>query len=142
LNVDYNRSSNTTNFIKSGDAGTTSNVKVTNNNAYTLGAGIEIITSGGLSEVFMTGNNILCPASSIGISLEVTGAGSIQNLRLRGNIIPMSTTKIYVSSAAIGWDMLTKNNRTELSGVQNGTQLFELSKNRVTQFLNNAWYDG
>ncbi|ECT7523627.1 right-handed parallel beta-helix repeat-containing protein [Salmonella enterica] len=142
LNVDYNRSSNTTNFIKSGDAGNTSNVKVTNNNAYTLSDGIDMLTSGYLAGFIASGNTILCPASNKGISLEVTGSGSISDLRLRGNIIYNATTKIYVSPAATGWDMLTKNTRFDLSGVQNGTQLFELSRNRVTQFLNNAWYDG
>ncbi|EKE0769086.1 phage tail protein, partial [Salmonella enterica subsp. enterica serovar Alachua] len=142
LNVDYNRSSNTTNFIKSGDAGNTSNVKVTNNNAYTLSDGIDMLTSGYLAGFIASGNTILCPASNKGISLEVTGSGSISDLRLRGNIIYNATTKIYVSPAATGWDMLTKNTRYDLSGVANGTQLFELSRNRVTQFLNNAWYDG
>ncbi|EOM3961079.1 phage tailspike protein [Escherichia coli H27] len=142
LNVDYNRSSNTTNFIKSGDAGNTSNVKVTNNNISTLSDGIDMLTSGALSGFIATGNTILCPASNKGISLEVTGSGSISDISLRGNIIYNATTKIYVSPAATGWDMLTKNTRFDLSGVQNGTQLFELSRNRVTQFLNNAWYDG
>ncbi|EED0776993.1 phage tailspike protein [Escherichia coli] len=142
LNVDYNRSGNTTNFIKSGDAGTTSNVKVTNNNISTLSDGIDILTSGALSGFIASGNTILCPASNKGISLEVSGSGSISDIRLRGNIIYNATTKIYVSPAATGWDMLTKNTRFDLSGVQNGTQLFELSRNRVTQFLNNAWYDG
>ncbi|EKD5247865.1 right-handed parallel beta-helix repeat-containing protein [Salmonella enterica subsp. enterica serovar Alachua] len=142
LNVDYNRSSDTTNFIKSGDAGNTSSMKVTNNNAYTLSDGIDILTSGPLAGFIASGNTILCPASNKGISLEVTGSGSISNIRLRGNIIYNATTKIYVSPAATGWDMLTKNSRYDLSGVANGTQLFELSRNRVTQFLNNAWYDG
>ncbi|MDN0681746.1 phage tail protein [Escherichia coli] len=142
LNVDYNRSSNTTNFIKSGDAGNTSNVKVTNNNISTLSDGIDMLTSGSLAGFIASGNTILCPASNKGISLEVYGAGSISDLRLRGNIIYNATTKIYVSPAATGWDMLTTNTRFDLSGVQNGTQLFELSRNRVTQFLNNAWYDG
>ncbi len=142
LNVDYNRSSNTTNFIKSGDAGTTSNVKVTNNNISTLSDGINMLTSGSMTGFIASGNTILCPTSNIGISLEVTGSGSISDISLRGNIIYNATTKIYVSPAATGWDMLTKNTRFDLSGVQNGTQLFELSRNRVTQFLNNAWYDG
>lgn len=142
LNVDYNRSSDTTNFIKAGDAGNTSNVKVTNNNISTLLDGIDILTSGSLAGFIASGNTILCPASNKGISLEVYGAGSISDLRLRGNIIYNATTKIYVSPAATGWDMLTTNTRFNLSGVQNGTQLFELSRNRVTQFLNNAWYDG
>ncbi|MGT6041885.1 phage tailspike protein [Escherichia coli] len=142
LNVDYNRSSNTTNFIKSGDAGTTSNVKVTNNNISTLSDGINMLTSGSMTGFIASGNTILCPTSNIGISLEVTGSGSISDISLRGNIIYNATTKIYVSPSATGWDMLTKNTRFELSGVQNGTQLFELSRNRVTQFLNNAWYDG
>lgn len=142
LNVDYNRSSNTTNFIKSGDAGTTSNVKVTNNNISTLSDGINMLTSGSMTGFIASGNTILCPASNKGISLEVTGSGSISDISLRGNIIYNATTKIYVSPAATGWDMLTKNTRFDLSGVQNGTQLFELSRNRVTQFLNNAWYDG
>lgn len=142
LNVDYNRSSNTTNFIKSDDAGTTSNVKVTNNNISTLSDGINMLTSGSMTGFIASGNTILCPTSNIGISLEVTGSGSISDISLRGNIIYNATTKIYVSPAATGWDMLTKNTRFDLSGVQNGTQLFELSRNRVTQFLNNAWYDG
>ncbi|EFF5042337.1 phage tail protein [Escherichia coli] len=142
LNVDYNRSSNTTNFIKSGDAGNTSNVKVTNNNISTLSDGIDMLTSGSMTGFIATGNTILCPASNKGISLEVAGSGSISDISLRGNIIYNATTKIYVSPAATGWDMLTKNTRFDLSGVQNGTQLFELSRNRVTQFLNNAWYDG
>ncbi|MDM1185314.1 phage tailspike protein [Escherichia coli] len=142
LNVDYNRSSNTTNFIKSGDAGTTSNVKVTNNNISTLSDGINMLTSGSMTGFIASGNTILCPTSNIGISLEVIGSGSISDISLRGNIIYNATTKIYVSPAATGWDMLTKNTRFDLSGVQNGTQLFELSRNRVTQFLNNAWYDG
>ncbi|MGT7993879.1 phage tailspike protein [Escherichia coli] len=142
LNVDYNRSSNTTNFIKSGDAGTTSNVKVTNNNISTLSDGINMLTSGSMTGFIASGNTILCPTSNIGISLEVTGSGSISDISLRGNIIYNATTKIYVSPSATGWDMLTKNTRFDLSGVQNGTQLFELSRNRVTQFLNNAWYDG
>lgn len=142
LNVDYNRSSNTTNFIKSGDAGTTSNVKVTNNNISTLSDGINMLTSGSMTGFIATGNTILCPASNKGISLEVTGSGSISDINLRGNIIYNATTKIYVSPAATGWDMLTKNSRTDLTGVQNGTQLFELSRNRVTQFLNGIWYDG
>lgn len=142
LNVDYNRSSNTTNFIKSGDAGNTSSVKVTNNNASTLSDGIDMLTSGSMTGFIASGNTILCPASNKGISLEVAGSGSISDISLRGNIIYNATTKIYVSPAATGWDMLTKNTRFDLSGVQNGTQLFELSRNRVTQFLNNAWYDG
>lgn len=141
LNVDYNRSSNTTNFIKAGDAGNTSNVKVTNNNIYTLLDGIDILTSGSLAGFIASGNTILCPASSKGISLEVYGAGSISDLRLRGNIIYNATTKIYVTPSATGWDMLTKNSRSDLSGVQNGTQLFELSRNRITQFLNGTWDD-
>lgn len=141
LNVDYNRSSNTTNFIKSGDAGTTSNVKVTNNNISTLSDGINMLTSGSMTGFIASGNTILCPASNKGISLEVTGSGSISDISLRGNIIYNATTKIYVSPAATGWDMLTKNTRFDLSGVQNGTQLFELSKNRVTQFLNGIWVD-
>lgn len=141
LNVDYNRSSNTTNFIKSGDAGTTSNVKVTNNNIYTLSDGINMLTSGSMTGFIASGNTILCPASNKGISLEVTGLGSISDISLKGNIIPLSTTKMYVSPAATGWDMLTKNTRSDLSGVQNGTQLFELSRNRVTQFLNGTWDD-
>lgn len=142
LNVDYNRSSNTTNFIKSGDAGNTSNVKVTNNNISTLSDGIDMLTSGSMTGFIATGNTILCPASNKGISLEVSGSGSISDISLRGNIIYNATTKIYVSPAATGWDMLTKNTRFDLSGVQNGTQLFELSRNRVTQFLNGTWYDG
>ncbi|AMM43477.1 tail spike protein [Enterobacteria phage ECGD1] len=141
LNVDYNRSSNTTNFIKSGDAGNTSNVKVTNNNISTLSDGIDMLTSGSMTGFIATGNTILCPASNKGISLEVTGSGSISDISLRGNIIYNATTKIYVSPAATGWDMLTKNTRFDLSGVQNGTQLFELSRNRVTQFLNGIWVD-
>ncbi|EFT5540285.1 phage tail protein, partial [Salmonella enterica] len=139
LNVDYNRSSNTTNFIKSGDAGDTSNMKVTNNNAYTLGSGIEIVTSGLLSEVIMTGNSLLCPASSIGIYLEVTMDGAITNLNLRGNIIPLATNKIYVSPSATGWDTLTRNTRSQISVAYNGMQLFELSTNSNIQYLNNGW---
>lgn len=142
LNVDYNRSSNTTNFIKSGDAGNTSSVKVTNNNASTLSDGIEILTSGAMSGIVFSANTILCPSANKGISLEVTGSGSISDIRLPDNVIYNATTKIYVTPSATGWVMLTKNSRTDLSGVQNGTQLFELSRNRVTQFLNNAWYDG
>ncbi|EDS7006387.1 phage tail protein [Salmonella enterica subsp. diarizonae] len=139
LNVDYNRSSNTTNFIKSGDAGDTSNMKVTNNNAYTLGSGIEILTSGLLSEVIMTGNSLLCPASSIGIYLEITRDGAITNLNLRGNIIALATNKIYVSPSATGWDSLTRNTRSQISVAYNGMQLFELSTNRNIQYLNNGW---
>ncbi|HGG3747643.1 TPA: phage tailspike protein [Salmonella enterica subsp. enterica serovar Adelaide] len=142
LNVDYNRSSNTTNFIKSGDAGNTSSVKVTNNNASTLSDGIEILTSGAMSGIVFSANTILCPSANKGISLEVTGSGSISDIRLPDNVIYNAITKIYVTPSATGWVMLTKNSRTDLSGVQNGTQLFELSRNRVTQFLNNAWYDG
>ncbi|EHD4765236.1 phage tail protein, partial [Salmonella enterica subsp. enterica serovar Adelaide] len=142
LNVDYNRSSNTTNFIKSGDAGTTSNVKVTNNNIYTLSDGIDMLTSGSMSGIVFSANTILCPSANKGISLEVTGSGSISDIRLPDNVIYNATTKIYVTPSATGWGMLTKNSRADLSGVQNGTQLFELSRNRVTQFLNNAWYDG
>ncbi|EAW8702440.1 phage tail protein [Salmonella enterica] len=142
LNVDYNRSSNTTNFIKSGDAGTTSNVKVTNNNISTLSDGIDMLTSGSMSGIVFSENTILCPSSNKGISLEVTGSGSISDIRLPDNVIYNATTKIYVTPSATGWGMLTKNSRADLSGVQNGTQLFELSRNRVTQFLNNAWYDG
>ncbi|EAU4679559.1 phage tail protein [Salmonella enterica] len=139
LNVDYNRSSNTTNFIKSGDAGDTSNMKVTNNNAYTLGSGIEILTSGLLSEVIMTGNSLLCPASSIGIYLEITRDGAITNLNLRGNIIALATNKIYVSPSATGWDSLTRNTRSQISVAYNGMQLFELSTNSNIQYLNNGW---
>lgn len=139
LNVDYNRSSNTTNFIKSGDAGDTSNMKVTNNNAYTLESGIEIVTSGLLSEVIMTGNSLLCPASSIGIYLEITADGAITNLNLRGNIIPIATNKIYVSPSATGWDTLTRNTRSQISVAYNGMQLFELSTNSNIQYLNNGW---
>ncbi|EEP9361168.1 phage tail protein [Salmonella enterica subsp. enterica] len=142
LNVDYNRSSNTTNFIKSGDAGTTSNVKVTNNNISTLSDGIDMLTSGSMSGIVFSANTILCPSANKGISLEVTGSGSISDIRLPDNVIYNATTKIYVTPSATGWGMLTKNSRADLSGVQNGTQLFELSRNRVTQFLNNAWYDG
>ncbi|EBK7003214.1 phage tail protein [Salmonella enterica] len=142
LNVDYNRSSNTTNFIKSGDAGTTSNVKVTNNNIYTLSDGIDMLTSGSMSGIVFSANTILCPSANKGISLEATGSGSISDIRLPDNVIYNATTKIYVTPSATGWGMLTKNSRADLSGVQNGTQLFELSRNRVTQFLNNAWYDG
>lgn len=141
LNVDYNRSSNTTNFIKSGDAGNTSNVKVTNNNISTLSDGIDMLTSGSMTGFIATGNTILCPVSNKGISLEVSGSGSISDISLRGNIIYNATTKIYVSPAATGWDMLTKNTRFDLSEVQNGTQLFELSRNRVIQFLNGIWVD-
>ncbi|EHN6576550.1 right-handed parallel beta-helix repeat-containing protein [Salmonella enterica subsp. enterica serovar Anecho] len=142
LNVDYNRSSNTTNFIKSGDAGTTSNVKVTNNNISTLSDGIDMLTSGSMSGIVFSANTILCPSANKGISLEVTGSGSISDIRLPDNVIYNATTKIYVTPSATGWGMLTKNSRAELPLVQNGTQLFELSRNRVTQFLNNAWYDG
>ncbi|EJI4857408.1 right-handed parallel beta-helix repeat-containing protein [Salmonella enterica] len=142
LNVDYNMSSNTTNFIKSGDAGDTSNMKVTNNNAYTLSDGIDMLTSGAMSGIVFSANTILCPSANKGISLEVTGSGSISDIRLPDNVIYNATTKIYVTPSATGWGMLTKNSRADLSGVQNGTQLFELSTNRVTQFLNNAWYDG
>ncbi len=142
LNVDYNRSSNTTNFIKSGDAGNTSNVKVTNNNTSTLSDGIDMLTSGAMSGIVFSENTILCPSANKGISLEVTGSGSISDIRLPDNVIYNATTKIYVTPSATGWGMLTKNSRADLSGVQNGTQLFELSRNRVTQFLNNAWYDG
>ncbi|EET5196711.1 phage tail protein, partial [Escherichia coli] len=113
-----------------------------NNNASTLSDGIDMLTSGSMTGFIASGNTILCPASNKGISLEVAGSGSISDISLRGNIIYNATTKIYVSPAATGWDMLTKNTRFDLSGVQNGTQLFELSRNRVTQFLNNAWYDG
>lgn len=142
LNVDYNRSSNTTNFIKSGDAGTTSNVKVTNNNISTLSDGIDMLTSGSMSGIVFSANTILCPSANKGISLEVTGSGSISDIRLPDNVIYNATTKIYVTPSATGWGMLTKNSRADLPWVQNGTQLFELSRNRVTQFLNNAWYDG
>ncbi|WGO83062.1 hypothetical protein [Arsenophonus apicola] len=97
--------------------------------------------TGVFDDVMITGNTLLCPVERNGILIGGSGEGSVNALYLNGNTIPLSTVKIIVPPSTTGWNSLTRNTRYDIPQAYEGMQLFELSSNKIIQYLNESWRD-
>lgn len=119
--------------------GNCSGLVFSSNVSTTLGRGYDLRGQGtGLQNLVICGNSIETPAGNEGIYVAFN-SGYVRNINVSGNVIPNSTTKIYVTTAATGLPVAMYNNRTDVAAPVAGQVIFELSTNKTIQYLSGSW---
>jgi hypothetical protein len=127
-----------TNVAESG-IGNSGDYIFSGNISTTLGRGYNLRgQTTGLDNVVISENVIETPSGNEGVYIQLN-SGYVRNLNVSGNIIPTSTTKIFVTSAATGWGAPTYNSRSDVAVPVAGQFIFELSTNKIIQYLSGAW---